>query len=195
MFTGIITDVGRVKAVESNGDTRFTIETAFDMETVAIGASIANCGVCLTVIDKGPGWFAVQASAETLSKTTLGSWTPGTRVNLERAMKLGDELGGHIVSGHVDGVAAVVDVRPDGKSKRITFEAPANLAKYVASKGSVAIDGVSLTVNEVDGARFGVNIIPHTQVATTFGDLKPGDRVNMEIDMLARYVARLVGQE
>jgi riboflavin synthase len=195
MFTGIITDVGRVKAVESNGDTRFTIETAFDMETVAIGASIANCGVCLTVIDKGPGWFAVQASAETLSKTTLGGWTPGTRVNLERAMKLGDELGGHIVSGHVDGVAAVVDVRPDGESKRITFEAPANLAKYVASKGSVAIDGVSLTVNEVDGARFGVNIIPHTQVATTFGDLKPGDRVNMEIDMLARYVARLVGQE
>ncbi|HYH22229.1 MAG TPA: riboflavin synthase, partial [Azospirillum sp.] len=142
-----------------------------------------------------PGWFAVQASAETLSKTTLGGWTPGTRVNLERAMKLGDELGGHIVSGHVDGVAAVVDVRPDGESKRITFEAPANLAKYVASKGSVAIDGVSLTVNEVDGARFGVNIIPHTQVATTFGDLKPGDRVNMEIDMLARYVARLVGQE
>jgi len=195
MFTGIITDVGRVKAVESNGDTRFTIETAFDMETVAIGASIANGGVCLTVIDKGPGWFAVQASAETLSKTTLGGWTPGTRVNLERAMKLGDELGGHIVSGHVDGVAAVVDVRPDGESKRITFEAPANLAKYVASKGSVAIDGVSLTVNEVDGARFGVNIIPHTQVATTFGDLKPGDRVNMEIDMLARYVARLVGQE
>lgn len=195
MFTGIITDVGRVKAVESNGDTRFTIETAFDMETVAIGASIANCGVCLTVIDKGPGWFAVQASAETLSKTTLGGWTPGTRVNLERAMKLGDELGGHIVSGHVDGVAVVVDVRPDGESKRITFEAPATLAKYVASKGSVAIDGVSLTVNEVDGARFGVNIIPHTQVATTFGDLKPGDRVNMEIDMLARYVARLVGQE
>lgn len=195
MFTGIITDVGRVKAVESNGDTRFTIETAFDMETVAIGASIANCGVCLTVIDKGPGWFAVQASAETLSKTTLGSWAPGTRVNLERAMKLGDELGGHIVSGHVDGVATVADVRPDGESKRITFEAPAHLAKYVASKGSVAIDGVSLTVNDVDGARFGVNIIPHTQVATTFGDLKPGDRVNMEIDMLARYVARLVGQE
>ncbi|HEY0836775.1 MAG TPA: riboflavin synthase [Azospirillum sp.] len=195
MFTGIITDIGRVKAVESDGDTRFTIETAFDTETVAIGASIANNGVCLTVIDKGPGWFAVQASAETLSKTTLGGWRPGARVNLERAMRLGDELGGHIVSGHVDGVATVADVRPDGESRRLTFEAPANLAKYVASKGSVAIDGVSLTVNEVDGARFGVNIIPHTQVATTFGDLKPGDRVNMEIDMLARYVARLVGQE
>jgi riboflavin synthase len=195
MFTGIITDVGRVRSIERQGDTRFTIETVFDMETVPIGASIANCGVCLTVIEKGPGWFTVQASGETLSKTTLGGWREGTRVNLERAMKLGDELGGHIVSGHVDGVATVVDIRPDGESVRITFETPANLAKYVASKGSVALDGVSLTVNEVEGARFGVNIIPHTQVATTFGELKPGDRVNLEIDMLARYVARLVGQE
>ncbi|WP_448189709.1 riboflavin synthase [Azospirillum sp. sgz301742] len=195
MFTGIITDVGRVRSIERQGDTRFTIETAFDMETVPIGASIANCGVCLTVVEKGPGWFAVQASGETLSKTTLGGWREGTRVNLERAMKLGDELGGHIVSGHVDGVATVVDVRPDGESVRLTFETPANLAKYVASKGSVALDGVSLTVNEVEGARFGVNIIPHTQTATTFGELKPGDRVNLEIDMLARYVARLVGQE
>ncbi len=195
MFTGIITDVGRVRAVERQGDTRFTVETAFDMETVPIGASIANNGVCLTVVEKGPGWFAVQASAETLSKTTLGGWQEGTRVNLERALKVGDELGGHIVSGHVDGVASVVDVRPDGESKRFTFEAPANLAKYVASKGSVALDGVSLTVNEVDGARFGVNIIPHTQDATTFGALKAGDRVNLEIDMLARYVARLAGQE
>ena len=195
MFTGIITDVGRVRSIERQGDTRFTIETVFDMETVPIGASIANCGVCLTVIEKGPGWFAVQASGETLSKTTLGGWREGTRVNLERAMKLGDELGGHIVSGHVDGVATVADIRPDGESVRLTFEVPANLAKYVASKGSVALDGVSLTVNEVEGARFGVNIIPHTQVATTFGDLKPGDRVNLEIDMLARYVARLVGQE
>ena len=195
MFTGIITDVGRVRAVERQGDTRFTIETVFDMETVPIGASIANNGVCLTVVEKGPGWFAVQASAETLSKTTLGGWQEGTRVNLERALKVGDELGGHIVSGHVDGVASVVDVRPDGESKRFTFEAPANLAKYVASKGSVALDGVSLTVNEVDGARFGVNIIPHTQDATTFGALKAGDRVNLEIDMLARYVARLAGQE
>ncbi len=195
MFTGIITDVGRVRAVERQGDTRFTIETVFDMETVPIGASIANNGVCLTVVEKGPGWFAVQASAETLSKTTLGGWAEGTRVNLERALKVGDELGGHIVSGHVDGVATVVEVRPDGESKRYTFEAPANLAKYIASKGSVALDGVSLTVNEVDGARFGVNIIPHTQIATTFGDLKPGDRINLEIDMLARYVARLAGQE
>ena len=195
MFTGIITDVGRVRSIERSGDTRFTIETVFDMETVPIGASIANNGVCLTVVDKGPGWFAVQASGETLSKTTLGGWAEGTRVNLERAMKLGDELGGHIVSGHVDGVAAVVEVRPDGESVRLTFEAPADLAKFVAPKGSVALDGVSLTVNEVDGARFGVNIIPHTQIATTFGQLKPGDRVNLEIDMLARYVARLVGQE
>ncbi|NUB29364.1 riboflavin synthase [Azospirillum brasilense] len=195
MFTGIITDVGRVRAVERQGDTRFTVETVFAMETVPIGASIANNGVCLTVVEKGPGWFAVQASAETLSKTTLGGWAEGTRVNLERALKVGDELGGHIVSGHVDGVATVVDVRPDGESKRFTFEAPTNLAKYIAPKGSVALDGVSLTVNEVDGARFGVNIIPHTQDATTFGALKAGDRVNLEIDMLARYVARLAGQE
>lgn len=193
MFTGIITDVGRVRSIERSGDTRFTIETVFDMETVPIGASIANNGVCLTVVDKGPGWFAVQASGETLSKTTLGGWAEGTRVNLERALKMGDELGGHIVSGHVDGVARVVEIRPDGESVRLTFEAPADLEKFVAPKGSVALDGVSLTVNEVDGARFGVNIIPHTQVATTFGDLKPGDAVNMEIDMLARYVARLVG--
>ncbi|CAO3444379.1 riboflavin synthase alpha chain [Azospirillum brasilense] len=195
MFTGIITDVGRVRAVERQGDTRFTVETVFAMETVPIGASIANNGVCLTVVEKGPGWFAVQASAETLSKTTLGGWAEGTRVNLERALKVGDELGGHIVSGHVDGVATVVDIRADGESKRFTFEAPASLAKYIASKGSVALDGVSLTVNEVDGARFGVNIIPHTQDATTFGALKAGDRVNLEIDMLARYVARLAGQE
>ncbi|CAO3374469.1 riboflavin synthase [Azospirillum argentinense] len=195
MFTGIITDVGRVRAVERQGDTRFTVETVFAMETVPIGASIANNGVCLTVVEKGPGWFAVQASAETLSKTTLGGWAEGTRVNLERALKVGDELGGHIVSGHVDGVATVVEVRADGESKRFTFEAPATLAKYIAPKGSVALDGVSLTVNEVDGARFGVNIIPHTQDATTFGALKAGDRVNLEIDMLARYVARLAGQE
>jgi len=193
MFTGIITDVGRVRSIERSGDTRFTIETVFDMETVPIGASIANNGVCLTVVDKGPGWFAVQASGETLSKTTLGGWAEGTRVNLERALKMGDELGGHIVSGHVDGVARVVEVRPDGDSVRLTFEAPAALEKFVAPKGSVALDGVSLTVNEVEGARFGVNIIPHTQTATTFGGLKPGDAVNMEIDMLARYVARLVG--
>lgn len=195
MFTGIITDIGRVRAVERQGDTRFTIDTAFAMETVPIGASIACNGVCLTVVEKGEGWFAVQASAETLSKTTLGVWAEGTRVNLERSLKLGDELGGHLVYGHVDGVAMVADVRPEGDSLRLTFEAPDALARYVAPKGSVALDGVSLTVNEVDGARFGINIIPHTQTATTFGALKPGDRVNMEVDMLARYVARLVGRE
>ncbi|WP_207456162.1 riboflavin synthase [Azospirillum sp. SYSU D00513] len=195
MFTGIITDIGRVRAVERQGDTRFTIETAFDMEEVAIGASIAHNGCCLTVVEKGTGWFDVQVSAETLSKTTLGGWAEGTRINLERSLKLGDELGGHLVYGHVDGVAAVAEVRPEGDSLRITFQAPAELARYVASKGSVALDGVSLTVNEVEGDRFGVNLIPHTQTATTFGALKAGDRVNMEVDMLARYVARLVGRE
>lgn len=195
MFTGIITDVGRVRAVERQGDTRFTIETAFDTETVPIGASIAHSGVCLTVIEKGPGWFVVQASGETLSKTTLGSWDAGTRINLERALKVGDELGGHIVSGHVDGVGELAAIRPDGESIRLTFAVPASLSKYIASKGSVAIDGVSLTVNEVEGDSFGVNIIPHTQTATTFGTLKVGDRVNLEIDMLARYVARLAGRE
>jgi riboflavin synthase len=195
MFTGIITDIGRVRAVERQGDTRFTIETGFDTETIAIGASIAHNGVCLTVIDKGPGWYVIQASGETLSKTTLGGWDAGTRINLERALKVGDELGGHIVSGHVDGVGALVATKPEGESLRLTFEAPESLAKYIASKGSVAIDGVSLTVNEVAGARFGVNIIPHTQTATTFGGLRVGDSVNLEIDMLARYVARLAGQE
>lgn len=195
MFTGIITDIGRVRAVERQGDTRFTIETAFDTETVPIGASIAHSGVCLTVIEKGPGWFVVQASGETLSKTTLGSWDAGTPINLERALKVGDELGGHIVSGHVDGVGEVAAIRPEGESIRLTFAVPANLSKYIASKGSVAIDGVSLTVNEVEGDTFGVNIIPHTQTATTFGTLKVGDRVNLEIDMLARYVARLAGRE
>lgn len=195
MFTGIITDIGRVRAVERQGDTRFTIETAFDMEEVAIGASIAHNGCCLTVVEKGTGWFDVQVSAETLSKTTLGGWAEGTRINLERSLKLGDELGGHLVYGHVDGVAAVAEVRPEGDSLRITFQAPAELVRYVASKGSVALDGVSLTVNEVEGDRFGVNLIPHTQTATTFGALKAGDRVNMEVDMLARYVARLVGRE
>lgn len=195
MFTGIITDIGRVRAVERQGDTRFTIETGFDTETIAIGASIAHNGVCLTVIDKGPGWYVIQASGETLSKTTLGGWDAGTRINLERALKVGDELGGHIVSGHVDGVGALAATKPEGESLRLTFEAPESLAKYIASKGSVAIDGVSLTVNEVAGARFGVNIIPHTQTATTFGGLRVGDSVNLEIDMLARYVARLAGQE
>jgi riboflavin synthase len=191
MFTGIITDVGCVAAVERRGDTLFTIATNFDMDTVDLGASIACSGCCLTVIDKAPGRFTISASGETLSKTTLGTWSEGTEINLERALRLGDELGGHIVSGHVDGVADVVLVTPEGDSWRYVFEVPAPLAKYIAPKGSVALDGVSLTVNEVDGTRFGVNIIPHTRTHTTFRNLAAGDRVNLEADMLARYVARL----
>jgi riboflavin synthase len=191
MFTGIITDVGRVRSIETNGDTRLVIETAYDTREIDIGASIACAGPCLTVTDKGEGWFAVDASAETLSKTTLGDWAEGTRVNLERALKVGDEMGGHIVTGHVDGIAVVISVTPEGDSQRFVLEAPKEYARYVAPKGSVTLDGVSLTVNEVDGNQFGVNIIPHTQAATTFGDLKPGDRVNFEIDVLARYVDRL----
>ena len=192
MFTGIITDVGWVRAVVSGGDTRFEIATAFDTETIAIGASIACSGPCLTVIEKGPGWVAVEASAETLSRTTLGGWRDGSRVNLERALKLGDELGGHIVSGHVDGVAEVVARVPEGDSLRLSFRPPESLFAFIAEKGSATIEGVSLTVNEVDKGCFGVNLIPHTQSETTLGDLAPGDRVNMEIDMLARYVARLL---
>jgi len=191
MFTGIITDVGRVAAVERRGDTLFTIATNFDMATVDLGASIACSGCCLTVIDRVPGRFTISASGETLSKTTLGTWKEGTEINLERALRLGDELGGHIVSGHVDGVADVVSVTPEGDSWRYVFQVPAELAKFVAPKGSVALDGVSLTVNEVEGSRFGVNIIPHTRTHTTFRNLAAGDRVNMEVDMLARYVARL----
>ncbi len=191
MFTGIITDLGRVRSIETNGDTRLVIETAYDTREIDIGASIACAGPCLTVTDKDEGWFAVDASAETLSKTTLGDWAEGTRVNLERALKVGDEMGGHIVTGHVDGIAVVISVTPEGDSQRFVLEAPKEYARYVAPKGSVTLDGVSLTVNEVDGNQFGVNIIPHTQAATTFGDLKPGDRVNFEIDVLARYVDRL----
>ena len=191
MFTGIITDVGRVRSVETNGDTRLVIETAYDTNEIEIGASIACAVPCLTVTDKDDGWFAVDASAETLSKTTLGGWAKGTRVNLERALRVGDEMGGHIVTGHVDGIAVVISVTPEGDSQRFVLEAPKEYARYVAPKGSVTLDGVSLTVNEVDGSQFGVNIIPHTQAATTFGDLQPGDRVNFEIDVLARYVDRL----
>lgn len=194
MFTGIVTDVGRVRAVEPAGDVRFAIETAYDMDTVEIGASIACDGCCLTVVDKGPSWFAVTASAETLGCTTLGAWAVGSRVNLERSLRVGDELGGHIVSGHVDGVATVAARDAEGDSIRLAFDLPERLAPYVAPKGSIAVAGVSLTVNEIEGARFGVNVIPHTQKATTLGALKPGDRVNVEIDLLARYVARLVGR-
>ncbi len=195
MFTGIVTDLGEVLDISGKGDVLFKIRTVFDVEQVPIGASIANNGVCLTVIDRGNDWFAVQASAETLDKTTLGDWKPGDRVNLERAMRIGDELGGHIVSGHVDGVATVVAIRPENDSLRFTFEAPGHLKRFVAPKGSVAIDGVSLTVNEVEGARFGINIIPHTKSVTTFGAYVVGSRVNMEIDMLARYVARLLEKD
>lgn len=195
MFTGIVTDVGRVRAIERKGDTRIEIETAYDMDDVDIGASIACSGPCLTVVEKGSGWFAVEVSAETLDKTALGDWEVGTRINLERAMRIGDELGGHIVSGHVDAVATVVDMQPEGDSVRFTFEAPADFEKYIAPKGSVCLDGVSLTVNEVQENQFGVNIISHTQSATSFGGRKVGDRINMEIDTIARYVARLLGKD
>lgn len=191
MFTGIVTDVGRVQSVADRGDRRFVLATSFDMDKVDIGASISCAGCCLTVVEKSPGRFSVDASAETLSVTTLDEWREGTEVNLERALRLGDELGGHLVSGHVDGVGQVVSVREEGASHRILFEAPQEIARFIASKGSIAVDGVSLTVNEVDGRRFGVNIIPHTWIETTFRRLAAGSRVNLEIDLLARYVARL----
>ncbi len=196
MFTGIITDVGEVLEVESRGDTRFRIASHYDPATVEIGASIAHDGCCLTVIargalDDGRMWHDLEASAETLSKTTLGDWKPGRRVNLERALRVGDELGGHIVSGHVDGVGEIVSIRPEGDSKIFRFRIPGELARYVAPKGSVALDGTSLTVNAVEGCEFEINIIPHTQQVTTWGEAREGRRVNVEIDMLARYVARL----
>lgn len=195
MFTGIVADVGRVASVAERGDRRFVLTTAFDTGTIAVGASIACSGCCLTVVEKSAGRFAVDASGETLSVTTLGDWREGTEVNLERALRLGDELGGHLVSGHVDGVGRVVSIREEGASRRIVFEAPAGLGRYIAAKGSIAVDGVSLTVNEVDGRRFGVNIIPHTWTQTTFRHLAEGSRVNLEIDLLARYVARLMEPE
>jgi riboflavin synthase len=204
MFTGIITDIGRIaQRVDqgSAGDRLFLIETRYDVNAVDLGASIACNGCCLTVTDKGKdgrakgNWFTVEASQETLSKTTLGDWREGTRINLERSLRLGDELGGHLVYGHVDGVGRIVGRRPEGGSVRFTVEAPEAVAKYVASKGSVAIDGVSLTVNEVAANSFGVNIIAHTQHETTFGGLEPGQAVNLEVDMLARYVARLLGRD
>ncbi|MBT5647265.1 MAG: riboflavin synthase [Rhodospirillaceae bacterium] len=195
MFTGIVTDLGKIRAIEKRGDTRIEIETSYDTEDIDIGASIACSGPCLTVIEKGPGWFAIEASAETLDKTALGDWTVGTTVNLERAMRIGDELGGHIVSGHVDAVARIVDMQPEGDSVRFTFESPGEFSKYIAPKGSVCLDGVSLTVNEVQGNNFGVNIISHTQGETTFGSRKVGDRINMEIDTIARYVARILGKD
>jgi riboflavin synthase len=194
MFTGIVTDVGEVLKIDHAGDLHARIATSYDPATIDIGASIACDGVCLTVVALGADprpWFDVTISGETVSKTNVGGWTPGARVNLERALRLGDELGGHIVSGHVDGVAEVLSVRDEGESTRIRFRAPRELARFIAPKGSVALDGTSLTVNEVEGNEFGVNLIPHTKEVTTWGRIRAGDRVNLEIDTLARYVARL----
>jgi riboflavin synthase len=194
MFTGIITDIGRITGVEQKGDLRLRIGTAYDTASIDMGASIACSGVCLTVVDKGPDWFAAEVSAETLSRTA-GDWAEGTPLNLERALRVGDELGGHIVTGHVDGVGTVTEVIPERDSTRIVIEAPAALAPYIAAKGSVALDGVSLTVNEVldlpGGVRFGINVIPHTSEMTTFGGIARGRQLNIEIDVLARYLGRM----
>lgn len=191
MFTGIITDIGRVRAVaQTDRDRRYEIETTWDVSGIDLGASISHAGCCLTVVETSEGWFAVEVSAETLDKTTLGGWSPGTPVNLERATRVGDELGGHIVSGHVDGLGTVTGITPEGGSHRLVIEAPMPLHRFIAAKGSITVDGVSLTVNTVEGQQFGLNIIPHTWEATTFGALKVGDAVNLEIDMLARYLAR-----
>jgi riboflavin synthase len=194
MFTGIISDVGHVLDLEQQGDLRARIATGYDVTAIDLGASIACDGVCLTVIATGSApepWFDVQISGETLSKTTIGGWVRGRRLNLERALRVGDELGGHIVSGHVDGMAQVIRVLPEGDSLRVTFRAPMALAGFIAPKGSVALNGTSLTVNEVDGADFGINLIPHTRKVTTWGDVAEGHAVNIEVDTMARYVARL----
>ncbi len=191
MFTGIITDVGTVRTLTQLGDLRVRIATAYQTGGIDIGASIACDGACLTVVALGEDCFDVDVSAETLSKTNLGGWVAGQRVNLERALKVGDELGGHIVSGHVDGLAEIVAIAEEGDSTRVTLRAPKDLARFIAPKGSVALNGTSLTVNEVDGCDFGINFIPHTKQVTTWGDAKVGDLVNLEIDTLARYVARL----
>lgn len=195
MFTGIVTDIGTIAKVTQSGDTRFDVLTAYDTDTIDLGASISHSGVCLTVIEKGKGadgdWFAVEASKETLDVTSAGKWQEGTKLNLERALKMGDELGGHIVSGHVDGLAEITAITPEGDSQRYTFKTTSALMPFIAPKGSVTLDGTSLTVNEVEGPTFGVNLIPHTQEVTTWGLSKVGDIVNLEIDVLARYVARL----
>jgi riboflavin synthase len=192
MFTGIITDLGRVRAIAFGPTTRLEIATAYDTATVAMGASVACNGCCLSVVEKGAGWFAFECSRETLDKTNIGDWKVGTPVNLERALKVGDELGGHLVSGHVDGVGRILSITPDGGSLRITVEAPMAMARSIAPKGSIVLDGISLTVNEVEANKFGINIIPITQTATNLGQAKAGDRVNLEIDLIARYVARLL---
>lgn len=192
MFTGIVTDIGTIETTENRGDLRARVSCKYDIDGIDIGASIACDGVCLTVIEKNTdGWFDVDISAETVSKTNLDTWQSGKRVNLERALKLGDELGGHIVAGHVDGLAVIKAMQDDGDSTRVTLTAPNDLAKFIASKGSVTLNGTSLTVNEVDGCDFGINFIPHTKTHTTWGGAKVGDRVNLEIDTMARYVARL----
>lgn len=193
MFTGIIQTIGTVVNVDNErGDPRFYIQSDFDLDQVPMGASICHAGCCLTVVEKNDDVFAVDVSAETLSKTILGQWKTGTKINLEPSLKVGDELGGHIVSGHVDGVAALVSITPEGDSHRLVIRAPDELAKFIAPKGSVALDGISLTVNEVDGNQFGINIIPHTWDVTTLGQMKTGDSLNIEIDLMARYAARLM---
>lgn len=191
MFTGIVTDIGTIAQLDQQGDLRARITTGYDTQGIDLGASIASDGVCLTVIELGPDFYDVQISAETVSKTNIGAWEVGKRVNLERALKVGDELGGHIVSGHVDGVAEVVGMVDEGDSTRVTLRAPKELARFIAPKGSVALNGTSLTVNAVEGCEFGINFIPHTKEVTTWGDVELGDQVNLEIDTLARYVARL----
>jgi riboflavin synthase len=196
MFTGIITDVGNIRSAEQRGDLRLVIACSYDMDSVAIGASIACSGVCLTVVEKGDGWFAVDASAETVSRTAKGMWDAGTRLNLERALKVGDELGGHIVTGHVDGVGQIVGSETIGDSWKVTVAASSSLAPYIATKGSITVDGVSLTVNDiadqVDGsAHFTLNIIPHTAQMTTLDTLGVGRHINLEIDVLARYLKRM----
>jgi riboflavin synthase len=192
MFTGIITDVGHIASAREQGDLRLEIACGYDMAGVDLGASIACSGVCLTVVDKGPHWFAVDVSAETLRSTAPAMWAEGGRLNLERALKLGDELGGHIVTGHVDGVGSVVLVEPAGDSKLIVIDAPDDIARFIAAKGSVTVDGVSLTVNRIQGTCFDVNIIPHTAAHSTLGALASGSRVNLEIDILARYIGRML---
>ncbi len=191
MFTGIVTHIGFVRQIIKGGDTRLEITVPFETGDLDIGASVACSGACMTVIEKGADWFAVSVSGESLAKTTLGRWHRGTAVNLERALKAGDEIGGHIVSGHVDDVGALVSMAREGDSTRMTFEAPESLRQFIASKGSITIDGISLTVNDVGSTTFDINVIPHTQVVTTLGERQVGDAVNLEIDMLARYVARL----
>ncbi|MEZ5813691.1 MAG: riboflavin synthase [Alphaproteobacteria bacterium] len=190
MFTGLVQDVGRVRSIDKEGDWRIVIQAGLDLSAVRIGASIACCGCCLTVVEKGADWFSVDVSAESLFKTGIGKWQEGTPVNIEPSLKLGDELGGHLVFGHVDGRAELLEIKEDGDSFRLQIKAPEELAGFIAPKGSVALEGVSLTVNAVEGAVFGVNIIPHTWAHTSFSFLKEGDYLNIEIDMLARYVAR-----